>query len=393
MVSRVGTQRHRWGRRKRWIFALTACLVLALPISHSLALRKPVPLPDRSTPEWRLREDAFRRGQIFLRGAENTPIDLARHPYDARPFDRDTELTCRYVPKVSRAVSAKFDCELPSGEIVKVKYGGNWEIPAEIASTRLLANLGLASDYVSLVRRVRCYGCPPRPFGTRRMFQYFYAGDLYDHLLVYRLATDFDWVSVERKFEARPFETADAEGWSFDELDRVDPSAGGATRDEVDALRLLAVFLSHFDNKPNNQRLVCLEDKSRDESAAPCREPVLMLHDVGATFGPRKAWYHSWATTPIWRDDACLVSMDTMPHGGVTFRPVHISEGGRQLLAAKLRRLTDAQIAALFTAARFPDPLTGEQPAGDLAPWVRTFQEKVRAVADRPACPSTPAGR
>ena len=82
---------------------------------------------------------------------------------------------------------------------------------------------------------------------------------------------EFEWVAVEQKFAARPIETEKEKGWAFFELDAVDPSKGGAPRAHVDALRLLAVFLAHWDNKPENQRLVCLS-KTWPEGTT-CREP------------------------------------------------------------------------------------------------------------------------
>ena len=51
-----------------------------------------------------------------------------------------------------------------------------------------------------------------------------------------------------------------AEGVGVLRARSVDPSKGGAPRAHVDALRLLAVFLAHWDNKAENQRLVCLSE-------------------------------------------------------------------------------------------------------------------------------------
>jgi hypothetical protein len=376
-------------RMLKWTALAAGLVAIALPATYCYQSRRPYPLPDQTTEAWKRRQDAMRRARVFVHDAADiASADFTTNPGDLRPFDLDRPIDCRYVPKESKAVSAKFDCRLPDGALIKVKYGGNWEIPAEVAATRLLAALGFAVDRVSLVKRVHCRGCPPRPFAMRRLFQYFYAGDLYDHLITDSYSTDFEWVSVERKLEARPFETDDAEGWSFTELDAVDPAAGGASRAEIDALRLMAVFLSHFDNKPNNQRLVCREEATTDASSDPCRDPVLMLHDVGGTFGPRKAWFHSWRTTPMWRDAAaCETSMAGFPLDGVTFRPVRISDAGRRLLASRLAQLSPTQILALFAAARFPDPMTGEVPARNLRPWVDTFLEKVDQLSRHPGCP------
>jgi hypothetical protein len=57
-------------------------------------------------------------------------------------------------------------------------------------------------------------------------------------------------------------------------LPLVDPAKGGATRAELDALRLTAILLGHWDNKASNQRLVCEEGPAatirRRRAAHPC---------------------------------------------------------------------------------------------------------------------------
>ncbi len=87
------------------------------------------------------------------------------------------------------------------------------------------------------------------------------AQKLYGKVMDTKAHEDFEWVAVERKHYGRPIETQDVEGWAFFELDLIDQKKGGAPRAHVDALRLLSVFLAHWDNKSENQRLVCLSDK------------------------------------------------------------------------------------------------------------------------------------
>ena len=111
-----------------------------------------------------------------------------------------------------------------------------------------------------------------------------------------------------------------------------------------------------------------------------------MVQDVGATFGPTKVRYEEWTATPIWADTArCVVSLENLPYKGGHFKPVQISEEGRLLLAKRLSQFSESQIRTLFETARFPDPVSGEP--GDVSGWVRAFQDKVRQISDRPACP------
>ena len=60
----------------------------------------------------------------------------------------------------------------------------------------------------------------------------------------------------------------------------------------------MAVFLAHWDNKSENQRLVCLsEDDSPDGR---CQKPFAMLQDVGSSFGPPKIDLKTWEGSAIW---------------------------------------------------------------------------------------------
>ena len=185
---------------------------------------------------------------------------------------------------------------------------------------------------------------------------------------------------------AAPIETEEVEGWAFFELDLIDPKKGGAPRAHVDALRLLAVMLSHWDNKSENQRLVCLSEKDWPEGGK-CSKPFAMLQDVGSAWGPRKVDLPEWEAAPIWSDRAtCATSMDALPYHGATFTPVKITEAGRQHLGGLLSRLSDRQIEDLFRGARFDQPtgLIGLH-ASPIPEWVRVFKAKVSANYRRSA--------
>ena len=152
---------------------------------------------------------------------------------------------------------------------------------------------------------------------------------------------DFEWAAVERRHYGRAIETEEVEGWAFFELDLIDPKKGGAPRAHVDALRLLAVLLSHWDNKSENQRLVCLSEKDWPDGGK-CSRPFAMLQDVGSAWGPRKVDLPEWEKAPIWSDRAsCTTSMDALPYHGATFKPVKITEAGRKHLGGLLSQLSD----------------------------------------------------
>ena len=349
------------------------------------------PVIDRTSDAWQMRLDALSRSSVFVADAPRvgeTPLDT--NPHDPRPFARDARLTCDYVPGRASGTTPKFDCRLPNGDIVKVKYGRTPEIHAEVAATRLLAALGFAADHVSLVSELECRGCPPAPYHTRKLAQLYFLSELYDRVLPFQARRVYRQVAVERKFTGESIEVGDYEGWQWGELGALRPERGAATRAEVDALRLIAVVLGHWDNKSTNQRLVCT-DPERDRDSGVCAHPVLMLQDLGSTFGPRKVNLEAWAEVPVWTDpDACLVSMRELPYAGATFVDAEISEAGRRTLSRRLRSLSAPQLQALFEGAAFPDA-SGAEPEGrsraDVTAWVQAMQDKMRQVTDRPPCP------
>ena len=225
--------------------------------------------------------------------------------------------------------SAKFDCVLEGGEIVKVKYSRNPEIQAEVAATRLITALGFGADEVMIVPQLRCYGCPRFPFFTMQLLSPRLADAVLGQHGYDGSYTDFEWVALERKFPAPTIGTVTTSGWAWWELHDSLAPAG-----DIDALRLLAVFLTHWDNKADNQRLVCLDDQlstggsqrpnaltsgvpvasgfpppprlRRDLAVAQrakagsrrCHYPLALIQDLGATFGPSKVNLAQWRERP-----------------------------------------------------------------------------------------------
>ena len=372
---------------------VTCGLALALAAAASawvLATEHREPAPDggyepREHVAWPLtparaseiRSDALRRAEVFVtRGAQ--PV-----------LDLDTlepPLTCRFLARYPSGTSAKFDCVLEGGEIVKVKYGRNPEVAAEVAATRLLSALGYAADRMSLARTVRCYGCPRYPFFAMQLLQ---LTGTYSYYPVHgddAGYSDFTWAAIERKFGAMSIETPDAMGWAWWELPK-DGSTAAATRTDLDALRLMAVFLAHWDTQAENQRLVCLDAPPATD--APCNRPLLMLQDLGATFGPAKANLAQWSTRTIWADrPTCTVSMKAMPFHGGTFPDARISEEARLRVVDQLSAFTDADITGLFAAARFPEHYSGTDDDRDLAAWLTAFRDRVDQIRSAGPCPS-----
>jgi len=329
----------------------------------------------------RERADAIARAQVWR--APKTPVARAHLGADSAA---PSLIECRFRFSDLGGTTPKFDCLLPSGKQLRIKYGFGAEVPAEAAATRLLTTLGFGADTVTPLERLRCYGCPNEPFFLSKVAEATGTRPLYERVVDEDDYAEFEWVAVEQKFAARAIESRSQKGWAFFELDSVDPSKGGAPRAHVDALRLLAVFLSHWDNKAENQRLVCLSDGWRE--GTPCREPFLLLQDVGSTFGPNRIDLSAWEQAEIWDDRAaCKLSMEQLPYGGGTFGPTRVSERGRRFFVKLVGELTDAQLTELFSWARFDKSRSVWKQASPVSEWVRVFRKRARAISEGPQCP------
>jgi hypothetical protein len=238
---------------------------------------------------------------------------------------------------------------------------------AEVAATRLLWALGFGADRMYPVR-VICHGCPQEFGGVK-------------HGEANRL---FDPAVIERKMPGDDILAVD--GWSWQELETVDEKAGGAPRAHRDALKLLAVFIQHTDTKPEQQRLICLDDGETASNA--CAQPFMLLQDVGVTFGQANTFntnstgsmnFSEWSRTPVWKDATKCVGNLPKSFTGTLDNPV-IGEAGRQFLADLLGKLSDSQLQDLFEVSRAKlrlrsptDPKSGVASNDD---WVEVFKRK-----------------
>ena len=335
------------------------------------------------------REEALAAARVW----NEPPVPVADVRFgvdDERPdwLGTSREISCRFAPEPVGGTTPKFYCTLEGGETVKVKYGaGNAELFAEVAATRLLAALGFAADRMYVVERVRCYGCPPMPFQALRchartgLARACFAGARP------RTAAVFEPAVVERRLDGRRIQATDNQGWAWYELARIDASRGGSTRREIDGLRLMAVLLAHWDNKAENQRLVCAPGSDTPDGG--CARPLAIMQDLGATFGPTKLDLPNWERTPVWADRrACRVSMETLPFAGATFPEAQISEEGRQFLLGLLSQLNAQQLRELFASAAIAhfDGVSAE--SRDPRAWTRAFLFKVEQVRRAGPCPA-----
>jgi hypothetical protein len=361
------------------IVGLMACLTLAAGCASRGGGKNAI-TPDQ-------RSEAVARAQVW-RPISTASLDIRRGPGGRGAFAPDQVVSCTYDDRELSGNTPKFGCRLANGDDIKVKYGReNGEVYAEVAATRLLWALGFGADAMYPVR-IRCTGCPDE---TGKV----------DPTRV----REFEIAAIERKMPGRELTASGGGGWSWKELDAVDSRRGGAPRAHRDALKLLAAMLQHTDNKKEQQRLLCLDETSPAAAGAPgpCRRPFMMISDLGKTFGKANAFnrdgpgsvnLEAWESAEVWdQPTGCRANLDRSITGELE-NPA-ISDEGRRFLAARLRLLTDSQLRALFTVARFPARARATAAPGDPVPgaadWVKVFKDKVRQISDR-SCAIGPAG-
>jgi hypothetical protein len=357
------------------VLLLSGCVVLGLATACAsqggrLAPKRAV----HSSPKARM--DAIRRAQVWA-PTKVASMDMRTGPEGHGSFAPDETVNCTFVDKAMSGRSPKFTCLIPPEDEVKVKFGReNGEVYAEVAATRLFWALGFPADRMYPVRVV-CAGCPAGPGAGRQ-----------------NGAVVFDPSSIERKLKGWAIETEPDSGWAWPELDNVDETAGGAPHVQRDALRLLAVFVQHTDNKAAQQRLLCVDDKSEEEDGH-CAHPVMMVNDLGQTFGRANLFnrdhigsvnLEKWSGSHVWSDAKQCIG-DLPPSQSGTLDNPLITEAGRKFLSDLLMQLSDAQLRALFDVARFAERKEGDHRSPGVDEWVDAFKKKRAEIADR-TCPA-----
>jgi hypothetical protein len=337
-------------------------VLIAWPLAGASRLAAAAPHPTREQ-----RREAIRHAKVW--SATNVgAMDIKAGPRGAFAFAPGQTVSCDFAPhRHGQGSTLKFDCALPGGREIKVRYGkANGEVYAQVAATRLLWALGFGANRMYPVKVV-CRGCSDSPFKQTAAVT---GGP----------PAVFDPATIDVKADGKTMETKPDEGWAWRELDDVDESAGGATREERDALTLLAVLMQHSSNKAINQRLLCLDEPG-------CRHSLLMITDVGKTFGRANALnndatgsvnFKEWSQMPVWKGSTGCDGNLPGSWSGTLHNP-RIGEPGRRFLAGLLDRLSDAQLHDLFATARFAE----RDPSASVADWVAAFKRKRTEISTR----------
>ena len=311
--------------RVAWPTRVTV-VAFTLVVLSLVAISSPASWAQTQTPEPTLkvkpqfftskdRQDAIRKATIYTPKAV-AEVDIMAGPAQKKKqfqFHPNDKVTCEFVTPGQQmgGNTPKFLCKIVKVESLdgtvqtatdqinddplKVKFGDdNREVYAEIVSSRLLWALGFYTDGWYPIR-VDCTNCPADPETGSG----------------YRAPRTFKEASVVRKFEGHKMvETGkDEEGWSWKEFEALN----GRPTYEKDGLKLMAAFISHSDNKPPQQRLVCDTvnmDTTTHPVAVTCNVSQMVVQDVGATFGSGGAFtnnktakinIHEWSGKPVWK--------------------------------------------------------------------------------------------
>lgn len=358
---------------------LVALFALTLSGSGCALFGKSLPRGEALSRQERV--EAIRRASVWS-PTSVADVDFKSGPKGEGAFAPNQWVACDYKEKKMNGQSPKFTCETSPGHEIKVKYGSrNAEVFGEVLATRLFWGLGFSADRMYPVR-VRCRGCSDDPKRNPKKV---------------RGTQEFVLAAIERKLKGRVMESKVDSGWSFSELDDVGPDAPKDARAHRDALKLLTAFVQHGDSKPANQRILCPEGEEVGRKG--CRAPILMVQDLGITFGEstllnknrNAASFMDWAEVPVWEDpERCVAKLRGSFTG--TFSDPPISEAGRSFLAGQMAQISDAQIRDLFEVSRVKkrsaDPATAaeEPPPATVNDWVRLFKLKRAQIVDH-RCP------
>ncbi|MBC7660564.1 MAG: hypothetical protein H7249_12775 [Chitinophagaceae bacterium] len=302
----------------------------------------------------------------------------------------------------------KFNCKDDRGRVYKVKYGAyNPEVYSEVFVSRLLWILGYYADRNYPVS-VTCKNCPEDPWHyINKANQLFAKGtsvetikaklSLEPHFVSKYFAQATIEVKTGDKLEVK--DTGDS-GWGLDELrprhlpDDAQCVSGHCERVFREGMLILSSLIVHADNKPENQKIFCIEDGVKAKKACPANHVGLMIQDVGASFfgyqAPKGDVFDALSLRTeleVWHDHAvwslhrpCHIAL---PHAVFHQGPAQsltkavVSEPARHFIANRLKSLSDEQIDALIQVSRMdhrahPDAATTD---GDNAEYARHFRK------------------
>jgi hypothetical protein len=358
-------------------------LRLLLPILYMQWV--PSPVRPITQPEWYIQVSPQARAaylaQAILWEPQNTAEMTAEQIRQGEPtsLQPDQDVSCTYLYKTHEdlgGTSPKFECQGQNGKTYRIKYGV--KAHTTVAASRLLWALGFGAA-ISTPVKVMCASCPPDPWNTPQPIQ---GKTIFKEAVIQELKRGKE-ITIQGKAEV---------GWSWKkDLPLVSNAAGGATRAQIDALKLIAVLIQQGDTKSAQQKLIC-RPEDYDPNTDVCRKPYMYVYDLGNTFGSDGLRVHplnfeKWRHKAVFKDQAACTGNLRQDIGngrdGLTFPK--ISEEGRLFFADLLSQFISDQsrVVAMFEVAHM-EMADHRHSAED---WADVFTSKAREIINHSPCP------
>lgn len=344
------------------------------------------PIQPVKNPTWYIQVSSVARASYVSRAILWEPRDIAGLTAEqirlGEPgtLQLDQVISCTYVYRTRKELGGttpKFECRDGNGETHRIKYGA--KVHTTVAASRLLWALGFGAP-VSTPVKVLCDGCSSDPWNKLRP--------------IHGKST-FDEAVIQEPKRGKEITISGEEevGWSWaQDLPLVSEQKGGASRAQIDALKLIAVLVQHGDSKSAQQKLIC-RPQDYDSGNDFCRQPYMYIYDLGKTFGSgglkvHPLNYEKWKHESIFKDRTkCIGNLrQNVGNGREGLMFPEISERGRLFTANLLKAfIADrSRITAMFAVAHF-DAVQPKHPVDD---WTDVFISKAREIIEHTPCPN-----
>ena len=345
----------------------------------------PSPVRPITQPEWYIQVSPQSRAAYLAQAILWEPQNIAEvtaerirqgEPTSLQP---DQDVSCTYLYKTHEdlgGTSPKFECQGQNGKTYRIKYGV--KAHTTVAASRLLWALGFGAA-ISTPVKVMCAGCPPDPWNKPQPIQ---GKTSFKEAVIQKLKEGKE-ITIQGKAEV---------GWSWKkDLPLVSKAAGGATRAQIDALKLIAVFIQQGDTKSAQQKLIC-RPEDYDPNTDVCRKPYMYVYDLGNTFGSDGLRVHplnfeKWKHKSVFKDQSiCTGNLrQNIGNGRDGLTLPKISEEGRLFLADLLSQFISdrSRVVAMFEVAHM-EMADHRHSADD---WADVFTLKALEIINHSSCP------
>ena len=220
------------------------------------------------------------------------------------------------------------------------------EVFTQVAATRILWALGFPADYQYAALAASCIGCSADPFRDNLKDN---KASLRDRPVVFRV------VAVERLLPMDIIESQNDETWSWADTAQLYAGGGWTRQQQVgfDAYRLALGLLAYHNPLDSQNRLACAEWKPGADNPKVCARPVILVQDVGSTFGKPGTFGNSRGDFSGWEGQRVFANPDRCELKYPLKGESTVLKEAQDLLLRRLENLGRDRVKAIFAAARF----------------------------------------